>query len=74
MKKSQNPEWRLSLIAIASMIGTFLSILIMQRELNLKFAMWYFIVVLFVVAGNTIYVFYKRKRKGDIGKKNQELR
>lgn len=71
MKKSQNPEWWLSKIAIASMVGTFLSILIMQRELNLTFAIWYLVVVLLVVVGNVIYVFSKRKRNEDIWKKTK---
>lgn len=65
MKKSPNPEWMLTNIAIGSMIGTFLAILLVQRELNFTFAIWYLAVVALVVAGNTIYVFYKKKRKGN---------
>lgn len=62
MKRLEKPEWRLSKVAIASTIGTFLSILIVQRELNLTFAMWYSAVVSLVIAANMIYVFFKRKR------------
>ena len=70
MKKLQNPEWRLSMAAIASTIGTFLSIIIVQRELNATFAMWYLVIVVLVVAGNAIYVFYKRKTSN--GKGNEK--
>ena len=70
MKKSKNSEWRLSMAAIATTIGTFLSIFIMQGELNAIFAMWYLAVVVLVIAGNAIYVFYKRKTSSGKGDEN----
>lgn len=70
MKRLEKPEWRLSMVAIASTIGTFLSILIVQRELNLTFAMWYLTVVGLVIAANVIYVLLKRKKNNRMGDEN----
>lgn len=71
MKKSPNPEWRLSSFALATMIGTFGSILLVQRELNLTFAIWYLAIVAVIVSGNAMYVFYKRKKKNGTENENR---
>ena len=63
MKKVSLSEWKLSVIALAALLGTFISIIFFQRELNLTFAIWYLSIFALVVAGNAIYVFYKRKRQ-----------
>lgn len=72
MKALEKSEWRLSLIAIASTIGCFLSIIIVQRELNPTFAMWFLAGALLVIAGNAIYVFSKRKRNNGSGNENSK--
>jgi hypothetical protein len=47
-------------MALMALIGTIGAILIMQHELNLIFAMWYMSVFALVVAGNAIFVLYKK--------------
>ncbi len=58
-------EWKLSVYALATMIGTFLGIFIVLRELNLIFVMIYLAVVALIIAGNAIYIFSKRKKYSD---------
>lgn len=70
MNKRAHSEWRVSVTALAALLGTFISIIVMQRELNLTFAIWYLSVFALVVAGNAIYVCYKRKNNRT-GNKNQ---
>lgn len=60
-------EWRLSVMALTALLGTFGAIFVVQRELNLTFAIWYLSVFALVVAGNAIYVFYKRKKNNGTG-------
>lgn len=55
-------EWKLSVYAVAAMIGTFIGIFIVLRELNLTFVMIYLAIVAFIIAGNAIYVFSNRKK------------
>ena len=62
MKKDIPSEWRLSVLALMIMLGTFIGIFVVQRELNLTFVIGYLAVFGLVVAGNTIYVLYKRKK------------
>jgi LPXTG-motif cell wall-anchored protein len=62
MKNFAHSEWRISVLALATLIGTFIAIFIVQRELNLTFANWFLVGFTLVVAGNATYVFYKRKK------------
>lgn len=72
MKKSENSEWRLSMFALTTMLGTFIGIFVVQRELSLTFAIWYLAVVVLVVVGNAIYVVYKKKKNSGTENENQE--
>lgn len=72
MKKSEYPEWRLSVFALTTMLGTFIGIFVVQRDLNLTFAIWYLAVVALVVAGNAIYVLYRRKKNNGVENENQK--
>ncbi|WP_347550014.1 hypothetical protein ABFG93_00340 [Pseudalkalibacillus hwajinpoensis] len=62
MTKLVHSEWRLSVMALAALLGTFIAIFVVRRELNLTFAIGYLAVFALVVAGNAIYVLYKRKK------------
>lgn len=69
MKKVKNlshSEWRLSVMALAALIGTFISILVVLRELNQTFVIGCLAVYALVVIGNAIYVFYKRKKNNGV--------
>ncbi|WP_100013241.1 hypothetical protein [Lentibacillus sediminis] len=69
MKKMRNlahSEWKLSVMALAALIGTFTSILVVQRELNQTFAIGCLAVYALVVVSNAIYVFYKRKKNNGV--------
>lgn len=74
MAAAKKSKWMLSLIALSSMIGTFSGILIVQRELNLTFVMWYMVIVAVIVALNALYVLFKRKRNGNIGTGNHSVK
>lgn len=56
-------DWKSSVIALVALLGTFIAIIVFQRELNLTSAIWYLSIFALVAAGNAIYVFYKRKKK-----------
>ncbi|THE09569.1 hypothetical protein E1I69_21850 [Bacillus timonensis] len=71
MKKLVHSEWKLSVMALQALLGTFIAIFVVQRELNLTFAIGYLIVFAVVVAGNAIYVLYKRKKNNGRGNENQ---
>jgi O-antigen/teichoic acid export membrane protein len=62
MKNLVHSDWRISVMALATLIGTFIAIFVVKRELNLTFAIWYLVAFVLVVAGNATYVFYKRKK------------
>ncbi|AYC30569.1 hypothetical protein [Paenisporosarcina cavernae] len=55
-------EWKLSVLAIATMFTTFIGVLIVQRELNFTYAFVHLVIVLVVVLGNAMYILYKRKK------------
>lgn len=52
------------------MLGTFIGIFVVQRELNLTFVIGYLAVFGLVVASNTIYVLYKRKKNNGAENEN----
>ncbi|MCM3711948.1 hypothetical protein M3191_15550 [Sporosarcina luteola] len=62
MKFLTHYEWRISKIALTALLGTFIAIIVIQRELNLTFAIGYLAFFAVVVACNAIYVFFKRKK------------
>lgn len=69
MKKVKNlahSEWRLSVMALAALIGNFIAIFIVLRELNITYVIGCLVVFALVVVANTIYVFYKRKKKNEV--------
>ena len=70
MKKDVPSEWRLSVLALMIMLGTFIGIFVVQHELNLTFAIGYLAVFGLVLAGNTIYVLYKRKKNNGAENEN----
>ncbi|SFL93663.1 hypothetical protein [Salibacterium qingdaonense] len=72
MKKSEYSEWRLSVLALTAMLGTFIGIFVVQRDLNLTFVIWYLAVVALVVVGNAIYVLYKKKKNNGAENENQK--
>ncbi|MFC5602486.1 hypothetical protein [Sporosarcina koreensis] len=72
MKTRPNSEWRLSIITLTGLLGAFIAISVMNRELNLIFALGYLSVFALVVAGNAIYVFYKRKKNKWTGSNHQK--
>ncbi|KHE71788.1 hypothetical protein [Halobacillus sp. BBL2006] len=72
MKKLAHSEWRLSVMALAALIGNFIAIYIVLRELSLKYVIGCLIVFALVVTANTIYVFYKRKKNNGAGKEKKE--
>lgn len=74
MKKLAHSEWRLSVMALSALLGTFFAIIVVQVELNLTFAIGYLAVFALVVAGHAIYVFYKRKKNYEMGNENQDRR
>ncbi|MFD2628155.1 hypothetical protein [Oceanobacillus kapialis] len=67
MKKVKNlshSEWRLSVMAaLVALIGNFIAIFVVLRELNITYVIGCLVVFALVVVANTIYVFYKRKKK-----------
>lgn len=65
MKIPSNPDWIVSRLAITALIGTFIGIFVVERELNLTFALWYLSIVGCVVACNWIFVISKRKNNSD---------
>lgn len=69
MNKLSHSEWRLSVMALTSLLGNFIAIIVVQGELILTFAIGYLSVFALVVAGNAIYVLYKRKNNGTGNKK-----
>lgn len=71
LKKLVHSEWKVSVMTLQALLGTFIAIFVVQRELNLTFAIGYLIVFAVVVAGNAIYVLYKRKKNNGKGNKNQ---
>lgn len=62
MENLAHSEWRLSVMAFAALIGTFTSIFIVERELNLTFMIVYFVVYGLLLGGNVIYVLNKRRK------------
>ncbi|MYL29095.1 hypothetical protein GLW03_04625 [Halobacillus halophilus] len=62
MKNLSHSEWRLSVMALAALIGAFVAIFVVLGELNSTFVIWCLAVFALVVAGNAIYVFNKRKK------------
>ncbi|MFB1083035.1 hypothetical protein [Jeotgalibacillus sp. JSM ZJ347] len=62
MNKLIQSGWKLSVYAVATMLGTFIGIFVVLRELNLTFVLIYLAVVAFIIAGNAIYVFIKSKK------------
>lgn len=65
MKKLIHSDWKLSVIALWAMIGAFVGIIVVRRELNVKFVMGYLFVVALLVGGNAIYVYYKSKKRNN---------
>lgn len=56
-------DWRVSAVLFIAMICTFISILTVQRELNLKFAIGYLIVWAIVTAINGAYILIKKSKE-----------
>lgn len=59
-------DWRVSAVLFIAMICTFISILTVQRELNLKFAIGYLIVWAVVVVVNGAYIFIKKLKESKV--------
>ena len=62
MKKPAPSEWRFSTFALSTMLGTFIGIFAVQRELNPEFVIGYLTVLALIVVWNAIYVFSKKKK------------
>ncbi|TFE00610.1 hypothetical protein [Jeotgalibacillus salarius] len=65
MNHLSQSEWKLSVYTVAAMLGTFLGIFIVLRELNLIFVMIYLGIVAFIISGYAIYISTKRKKHSD---------
>ena len=72
MKKLAHSEWRLSVMTLSSLLGTFIAIYVVQRELNLTFAICYLAVWVLVVISNAIYVLYNKKKNNGTENENQD--
>ncbi|MFB1083375.1 hypothetical protein [Jeotgalibacillus sp. JSM ZJ347] len=57
-------------MAIVTMFTTYISVLVVQRELNLTYAIVHLSIVLLVMAGNAIYILFKRKKNSKLGNEN----
>ncbi len=57
-------EWRISVILLGGLLGTFSTISFLRHELNLTYALGYLAVWVFVLIGNAIYVIYKKNKNG----------
>ncbi|WP_281974372.1 hypothetical protein [Halobacillus litoralis] len=60
------------MMALAALIGNFIAIFVVLRELNLTYVIGCLVVFALVVCGNAIYVRYKRKKNNAAENKNQE--
>ncbi|GKV57529.1 hypothetical protein NCCP2222_34760 [Sporosarcina sp. NCCP-2222] len=74
MKILLHPDWIVSRLAITALIGTFIAILFVNRELNLTFAIWFLSLVSLMVACNVIYVIFKRKKNSAQINTNEKTR
>lgn len=62
MNNLSKSEWTISKIALSAFLGTIISILVVQHEINPKFVIGCLIVLMFVIASNAVYVLSKRKK------------
>ena len=70
MKNLSHSKWRLSVMVLAALIGSYIAIFVVLRELSTTFVIGSIIVFILVVVLNAIYVFNKRMKSNGTGDEN----